>query len=404
VWRVTSGRIQITQEMEIQEKASTLQTFSLRIDYPVVFSRNVLSPSNPVLFAAICRREPERCHSVAVAIDSNVAAAWPGLAGNIHNYIAAHGACLSLVSAPVIVPGGEACKNSPEEAPRLQRWMLDAKLDRQSVLLSIGGGAVLDLTGYAAATFHRGIRVIRLPTTVLAQNDAGVGVKNGINTFGVKNLVGCFAAPFGVISDFDFLDTLDARDKRAGLAEAVKVALIRDPDFFRWMEFEAQALAAFSPAQTETMIRRCAALHLAHIANGGDPFEFGSARPLDFGHWAAHKLETMTGYRLRHGEAVAIGMALDSCYSSAIGLLAHEQAESVCALLEALGFTLWDETLDHAEGRSLLLDGLAEFREHLGGELTLTMLADIGRGIEVHAVELPALESALATLSRRKRI
>jgi len=260
---------------------------------------------------------------------------------------------------------------------------------------------VLDMTGYAAATFHRGIRTIRLPTTVLAQNDAGIGVKNGVNTFGVKNLIGCFAAPFGVVSDFDFLDTLAARDKRAGLAEAVKVALIRDPDFFEWLTCEAQALAAFSPRQTETMIRRCAELHLAHIANGGDPFEFGSARPLDFGHWAAHKLEAMTNFRLRHGEAVAIGMALDVCYSSEIGLLRHEHAESVCMLLEALGFSLWDEVLDHGEGRKLLFDGLAEFREHLGGELTLTMLSDIGCGMEVHSVDLPALETALETLSRR---
>jgi 3-dehydroquinate synthase len=151
------------------------------------------------------------------------------------------------------------------------------------------------------------------------------------------------------------------------------------------------------------MIRRCAELHLAHIAHGGDPFEFGSARPLDFGHWAAHKLEAMTGYRLRHGEAVAIGMALDAGYSSEIGLLEREQAASICALLEALGFSLWDAVLDHDEGRKSLLDGLAEFREHLGGELTLTMLSNIGCGIEVRSIELPALRIALEKLSRRNQ-
>lgn len=380
-----------------------LQEFSLCIDYPVVFSRKVFSPSNPALSEIICRREPERHHSVAVVIDANVASAWPGLFENIQSYTDTYGDCMSLAAPPLIVPGGENCKNMPEEVNRLHRWMLDAGLDRQSVLLSIGGGAVLDMAGYAAATFHRGIRLIRLPTTVLAQNDAGIGVKNGINGFGVKNLIGCFAAPFGVISDFDFLDTLDVRDKRAGLAEAVKVALIRDPDFFKWLTSEAQALVAFSPDQTETMIRRCAELHLAHIAHGGDPFEFGSARPLDFGHWAAHKLEAMTDYRLRHGEAVAIGMALDAGYSSEIGLLEREQAASICALLEALGFSLWDAVLDHDEGRKSLLDGLAEFREHLGGELTLTMLSNIGCGIEVRSVELPALKIALEKLSHRNR-
>lgn len=389
--------------MKTQEKESTHHAFSLNINYPVIFSRNIFSPSNPVLSEVVSRMEPERCHSVAVAIDSNVAAAWPSLPENIQNYIDAHDNCMSLASLPVIVPGGEVCKNTSGEISRLHRWMLDAKLDRQSVLLSIGGGAVLDATGYAAAIFHRGIRIVRLPTTVLAQNDAGIGVKNGINAFGVKNLVGCFAAPFGVISDFDFLDTLEMRDKRSGLAEAVKVALIRDQNFFRWMESEASALAVFSSAQTETMIRRCAELHLAHITSGGDPFEFGSAKPLDFGHWAAHKLEAMTDFRLRHGEAVAIGMALDAYYSYEAGLLGHEQADSVCSLLEALGFTLWDEAIDHGEGRKLLLDGLAEFREHLGGELTLTMLSDIGCGVEVCSVDLPALEIALETLFRRNQ-
>lgn len=386
-----------------QLESKSLQKFTLEIDYPVVFSRNIFSPANLTLSKIISRCEKERCHSVAVVVDSNVAAAWPLLAESIQDYVSAHSKHLTLVSPPKIVPGGEACKNSRDEVHKLHRWMLDAKLDRQSALLSIGGGAVLDMTGYAAATFHRGIRMIRLPTTVLAQNDAGIGVKNGINTLGIKNLIGCFAAPFGVVSDFDFLDTLDERDKRSGLAEAVKVALIRDQDFFRWLDSEAHALAAFLPAQTEKMIQRCAELHLAQITKGGDPFEFGSARPLDFGHWAAHKLEAMTNYRLRHGEAVAIGMALDACYSKEIGLLGHEPAESVCELLETLGFSLWDEALDHGEGRELLLDGLAEFREHLGGELTLTMLSDIGCGIEVHSVEPAAFEAALETLCCRSR-
>ena len=136
-------------------------------------------------------------------------------------------------------------------------------------------------------------------------------MKNGVNAFGMKNLLGSFAPPFAVLNDADFLRTLQPRDKIAGVAEAVKVALIRDRAFFDWLEASADALRACEGAAMSRMIRRCAELHLDHIATGGDPFEMGSARPLDFGHWAAHKLEQLSRFRLCHGEAVAIGIALD---------------------------------------------------------------------------------------------
>src|SRR6187402_1345070 len=130
---------------------------------------------------------------------------------------------------------------------------------------AVGGGAVLDAAGFAAAIFHRGVRHIRCPTTVLAQADSGVGVKNAINAFGLKNLLGTFAPPFAVINDSAFLDKLPARDKRAGIAEAVKVALIRDADFFTWLEAEAEALARFAPNALDTLVRRCALLHMHQI-------------------------------------------------------------------------------------------------------------------------------------------
>ena len=211
---------------------------------------------------------------------------------------------------------------------------------------AIGGGAVLDLVGFVAATTHRGIRHIRVPTTVLAQNDSGVGVKNGVNAFGVKNMLGTFVPPVAVINDSAFIDVLPGRDKRAGMAEAVKVALIRDRAFFEWLEEKAAALALFASEPLDRLIRHCALLHMRQIAHGGDPFERGSGRPLDFGHWAAHKLEALSGYELRHGEAVAIGIALDTRYSVLAGLLPPGEDERVRALLERLGFALWHEACD----------------------------------------------------------
>jgi 3-dehydroquinate synthase len=152
------------------------------------------------------------------------------------------------------------------------------------------------------------------------------------------------------------------------------------------------------------MIRRCAELHMRQIAHGGDPFETGSARPLDYGHWSAHKLEALTAHELRHGEAVAIGIALDSRYSVQIGMLAPGQEERIFAVLKRLGFYLWHPALERrdSEGRWVVLDGLREFREHLGGELTITLLREIGRGEEVHVMDEAEIRRAIAWLRHQE--
>jgi len=247
------------------------------------------------------------------------------------------------------------------------------------------------------------VRLVRVPTTVLAQNDAGVGVKNGINAFDKKNFIGVFAPPRAVINDFSLLSTLGERDKRAGYSEAVKVALIRDREFFAELQRDAGALARFDPGAMRPMIHRCAELHVNHIADSGDPFETGSARPLDFGHWAAHKLEQLSAFCLRHGEAVAIGIALDAVYSRNIGWLEPAACDQILRLLESLGFDLFANELDYLDDgqQPAILNGLEDFRQHLGGELTVTMLREIGRGEEVHAINLPKMAGALAELRQR---
>jgi 3-dehydroquinate synthase len=236
---------------------------------------------------------------------------------------------------------------------------------------------------------------------VLAQDDAGVGVKNGVNAFGAKNALGTFAPPFAVINDFALLASLSQRDHIAGIAEAIKVALIRDADFFRWIEAHAGALRAREATATQVLIRRCAELHLQHIREGGDPFETGSARPLDFGHWAAHKLEVLTDHALRHGEAVAIGMVLDTRYAQLVGMVDAATADRVQRVVEAVGLPTHHAglTLRDADGRSAVLRGLEEFREHLGGVLTVTLLAEVGRGVEVHHIDHGAMQRAIDALA-----
>jgi 3-dehydroquinate synthase len=256
------------------------------------------------------------------------------------------------------------------------------------------------MAGLAAATAHRGVRHVRIPTTTLSQDDSGVGVKNGINAFGKKNFIGTFAPPFAVINDFKLLETLSDRDKRAGYVEAVKVALIRDADFFEAIERDAFKLRQFEPEAMKRLIFRSAELHLNHIATSGDPFEFGSARPLDFGHWAAHKLEQLSEYRLRHGEAVAVGIALDVVYSRRMGYIDPACERRILRLLELLGFDLFASELLHVDSNeeSILLRGLEEFREHLGGELTITLLRGIGQGFEVHQIDPSAMLGAIREL------
>jgi 3-dehydroquinate synthase len=366
----------------------------------VFFTENVFAPDNLVLRDALADIAPRKA---LVVLEDSLAQALPQLEPAIEKYFSVHAESLHLLRPPLLLAGGERAKNSSTLVGELHTHIHRHHLDRHSYLIAIGGGALLDVAGFAAATAHRGVRHVRLPTTTLSQADSGVGVKNGLNAFGQKNFIGTFAPPFAVINDFSLLTTLAPRDQRGGYVEAVKVACIRDAGFFAELERDAEKLAAFDPPAMQHLIRCCAELHLDHIATSGDPFEMGSARPLDFGHWAAHKLEQLSRFKNSHGEAVAIGIALDVLYSRNAGLLAAPAAARILTLLEKLGFRLFaDELLNTGDaGRLIVLSGLEEFREHLGGELTVTLLNEIGRGVEVHEMDAAKIVAAIYELRDR---
>lgn len=366
------------------------RTFSVPYTQRVVFTRDVFGGSSTVLRDLLAgARMGARVTKTLAFVDSSVAGANPDLLPSLESYAARHPDLFAFAAAPVVIAGGEACKNDFAFVERCWSAINDAGLDRHSFVFVIGGGAVLDLACFAASTAHRGIRHIRFPTTTLSQGDGGVGVKNGVNCFGKKNWVGTFAVPYAIVNDFAFLDTLPPREKRCGLIEAIKVALIRDADFFRWIEEHAGDLAALDPSIVEQTVQRSAELHVEHIAANGDPFEQGSARPLDFGHWAAHKLEQASGFKIAHGEAVAIGMAVDLLYSARAGILDAATARRVLTLIERVGFRIFEPELLalDARGYHTILAGLEEFREHLGGELTVTLVSEIGNLVEVHRME-----------------
>ncbi len=378
------------------------QRVSVTFNYEVYFTKNLFELKNPTLAQVITADGEAKPKKVVAIVDAGILQHQPELVKQLVAYTKFYAEIVAIAAEPMIISGGEAAKNDRTLVDQIHQQIEAAGLCRHCYVLAIGGGAVLDLVGYAAATAHRGIRLIRIPTTVLAQNDSGVGVKNGINAFGKKNFLGTFAPPYAVINDSAFLTSLDDRDWRSGIAEAVKVALIKDANFFDYIHSHSKALARRDMDTMQQVIYRCAQLHLEHIANSGDPFEMGSSRPLDFGHWAAHKLEHLTNYRLRHGEAVAIGIALDSTYSYLVGLLDCSEWQQILSTLSALGFTLYVpelvEKLSQLEHPHCLFRGLTEFREHLGGELTLMLLQRIGKGVEVHEVDLFLYRQAISLL------
>ncbi len=382
------------------DKDGYMQRFSVRYEYPVHFSRGVLDVDNDLLQRTIDRLKEGRRHRVQVFVDSGVVAARPGIMNAVRRYFEARPDTLALACAPEIVPGGELSKNDPRAAESVMKRIAARHLCRQSFVVAIGGGSALDVVGLAAALVHRGVRLVRIPTTVLAQNDSAVGVKNGIDACGVKNFAGTFAPPFAVLIDFDFLDTLEDKYWTGGVAEAYKIAIIKDLPFFEYLASHAQAIRARDLSVMEKVIRRSAIMHLEHISSAGDPFEFGTARPLDFGHWSAHRLEIMSDYGIGHGQAVSIGIALDSCYACRAGLLSDKALAAVLAGLKSSGLPIWSDLLERetAAGTLEVIQGLFDFQEHLGGELRVTLPDGIGAKIEVNSMDTDVIHDAILFL------
>ncbi|MDE3249269.1 MAG: 3-dehydroquinate synthase [Bacteroidota bacterium] len=377
------------------------QSFSVPFNYRVWFSSSIFNSDNPLL-AQVVASPGTNAHAqrkILFVFDQGLLDANPGLPEKIRRYFAVHKNVL-LVDEIISIPGGESAKNDESSFRKILNAVDKHGIDRHSFVAAVGGGAVLDTVGYAAAVAHRGVKHIRIPGTVLSQNDSGVGVKNGINYFGKKNFLGTFAPPFAVINDDTLLNTLSDRHWRSGISEAVKVALIKDAAFFEWLDANAESLANRNKEAMAYLVRRCAQLHLEHIASA-DPFESGSSRPLDFGHWSAHKLEQLSRFDILHGEAVALGIALDSLYSVLARQLTITDAERILHLLERLGFDTYHPLMAIDNETAPLLKGLQEFREHLGGELTIMLLDGIGKGVEVHSIDTVQLQEATKQLAAR---
>jgi len=375
------------------------QSFQVQYDYQLYFTSGLFALENQMFVNLIADYKDFEPVKLLFVLDDGVKHHHPSLIPQIEDYCKAHRQTIKYTDT-LVLPGGEQVKNSDTAIESVLKGVNDNKICRHSFVVVIGGGAVIDMVGYAAAIAHRGVKLIRIPTTVLSQNDSAVGVKNSVNAFKKKNFLGTFAPPFAIINDSDFLETLQQRDWISGISEAIKVALIKDKTFFKYIADNAVALKNREMEPMQYVIYKCAEMHMHHIAQGGDPFESGSSRPLDFGHWAAHKMEFMTNYELRHGEAVAKGIALDVTYAQLVGLISEEDLQHILDVMIAIGFDLSlpvqsNDKIEH------LLNGIEEFREHLGGQLTITLISELGVKHDVHTIDMELMSKAITKLNHQ---
>ncbi|TNF18658.1 MAG: 3-dehydroquinate synthase [Rhodobacteraceae bacterium] len=266
---------------------------------------------------------------VAVLSDENVAAAHME---GLRQGLAAEG--IDMVA--LALPPGEGTKAWPQFS-RAVEWLLDQKVERNDVVVALGGGVVGDLAGFAAAVLRRGVRFVQVPTSLLAQVDSSVGGKTGINAPQGKNLIGAFHQPSLVLADTDVLKSLPRRDFLAGYGEVVKYGLLGDAAFFDWLEVNGPALAAGDEAARIHAVRRSCEMKAEIVVR--DETEQGDRALLNLGHTFCHALEAATGYsdRLLHGEGVAVGCALAFELSARLGLCAQEDPSRVRAHLTSMG-------------------------------------------------------------------
>lgn len=386
-----------------EDPHSIIEEIQIAYRHQVTFTEGVFAPENALLASTIKECSSAEIPRVFIVADAAFMAANPDTRSKIIEFFEHHRDAIQYLGC-LELPGGEQLKNESEYLEQLYQAIEEQKLCRHSYIIALGGGALLDLVGFATSTAHRGIRHVRLPTTSLSQGDGGCGVKNGINYFGKKNFIGTFTPPTAVINDVEFLKSLPEPRLLDGFIEAIKVALIKDNSFFQYIEENAPAILQRDFKIIRKVLEASARHHVLHIARNGDPFELTSSRPLDFGHWSAHKLEVLSDYSLSHGESVAIGIALDSIYSHRKGYLSETNLQRILKLIQVFGFRIYDERLSELteDGQHVILRGLEEFREHMGGRLTIPLLKEIGQQFEVNDMDAALLVESIESLRSRE--
>ena len=324
----------------------------------------------------------------AVVTDENVAP--------LHiDALAAGLADAGVEHAVLTLAAGESTK-SWQGLERTVEWLLESRVERRDVVIALGGGVIGDLAGFAAAILRRGVRLVQVPTSLLAQVDSSVGGKTGINSPSGKNLVGAFHQPSLVIADIATLASMDRRHLLAGYAEVVKYGFIGDREFFEWLESRGRGIVEGDEEARAQAVRRSVKMKADIVA--GDETEWGDRALLNFGHTFCHALEAATGFseRLLHGEGVSVGCALAFDLSAALGHCAAQDAERAKAHLAQMGMKT---SISQIPGALPDADGLialmAQDKKVLDGRLRFILSKGIGSAFVADDVPQDALKAVL---------
>jgi 3-dehydroquinate synthase len=302
--------------------------------------------------------------------------------------------CSGLKVHKIAIPAGEQSK-SLATASRLLDWLAQTDTRRRDIVLAVGGGVVIDTTGWVASAYMRGIPYINLPTTLLAQVDAAIGGKVGVDHHLAKNLVGAFYAPQAVVSCVGWLSTLDSRQVRSGLAEAIKMAVISSPQLFAFIEQQLESLLGLDVAVLRSLVHAASAMKCALVER--DPYEIDLRRTLNFGHTVGHAVETVTGYGpVLHGEAVAYGMAVAVRVATARGVLPPAVASRIVGLLRAVGLPVVPEELAVTPAAEDIIAALAKVRQVRDGSLRFVLPTSMGSALIAPDVGDDEIRAALA--------
>ncbi|QFY61518.1 3-dehydroquinate synthase [Rhizobium grahamii] len=295
-----------------------------------------------------------------------------------------------IASATLVLPAGEKTK-SFEHLMTVCDKVLEARIERNDYVIALGGGVIGDLSGFAAGIVRRGVRFVQVPTSLLSQVDSSVGGKTGINSRHGKNLIGVFHQPDLVLADTDVLNSLSAREFRAGYAEVAKYGLIDKPDFFAWLEANWKSVFAGGAERIEAIAASCQAKSDVVVA---DEHENGQRALLNLGHTFGHALEAATAYdsaRLVHGEGVSIGMVLAHEFSARMNLASPDDARRVETHLKAVGLpTRMSEIPGALPPAEVLMDAIAQDKKVKGGKLTFILTRGIGQSFVAN--DVPASE------------
>lgn len=357
-----------------------VQRVALAWEYPVHFTHDVFSWENLTLCRTLTRREPRVRHGLVVLAGRAVLEAHPSLVEDVARYVDVHRERLTLVAPPVVVEPSSA------EAETALREAIECAPDARPYLIAIGGRSLQELAGRAAAA-TRNMRLVRLPTTVLAQSD--------VTTIAADAVRSPAAPPIAVICDFDFLRTLSRRDTISGFSAGFEAALHRDASLFSWLRVSAMALADGDRGAIQELVRRCATPHVEHVADG-----FSGTR-IELGRFVASALVDIAKRELRHGEALALALAIDSVRSVAAGALDADVLDTILSTMDVVGLPTHHPILDSEALRSTLVERVRDARAEAGGAISTTLLEGVGLTVDVDDVDEAAFLQAIDFLRHR---